>query len=232
MNLFTKENKVISIVRESIYLLPVLNRFDIRPGLHDATIQEICIEKNINVDFFLAIINTYAHQHYFPKTEFLSFSPLLIIDYLRKSHVYYSQYVVPSIDASLASLIQSSKHETSDIHLIQSFYSKYTREFLNHNESEEKNVFPYIISLLENPSVADGRLSQKNFEEEHTHIEEKLQDLKNLLLKYMDTDYDDNLYNDFLFRLFMFEKDTKDHARIEDAILLPIARALELKACI
>jgi len=227
MNLFTKENKVISIVRESIYLLPVLNRFDIRPGLHDATIQEICVEKNINVDFFLAIINTYAHQHYFPKTKLLSFSPLLIINYLRKTHEYYAQYVVPSIDASLAELLQSSKHEKSDIHLIQSFYSKYIQEFLKHNEVEEKTVFPYIISIFENPALADGRLAHKTFEKEHKQIEDKLHDLKNLLLKYMDTDYDENLYNDFLFRLFLFEKDTKDHARIEDVILFPIARALE-----
>ena len=151
---------------------------------------------------------------------------------MRKTHAYYAHYVVPAIDISLAALIQSSKHESSDIHLIQSFYTKYIQEFLNHNESEEKNDFPYIISLLKNPANADGRLIKKNYEQEHTHIEEKLQDLKNLLLKYMDTDYDENLYNDFLFRLFIFEKDTKDHARIEDAILLPIARALEMKACI
>lgn len=227
MKLYTKENKVISILRNHNYVLPVLNRFDIRPGVHDKTIEEICSEKQIVVNFFLAIVNTYAYPQYFPKQELLSFSPVLIIDYLKKTHAYYRNYVIPSIDASLTKLIASSNSQKSDIHLLKTFYEGYKKEFLAHNENEERHIFPYILNILDNPHESDGRLASKNYEHEHHHIENKIEDLKNLLLKYMDTDYDDNLYNDFIFKLFMFEKDAKDHARIEDAILLPIARTFE-----
>jgi regulator of cell morphogenesis and NO signaling len=52
-------------------------------------------------------------------------------------------------------------------------------------------------------------------------------DLKNILIKYLPPDYDLNIGNSLLASLFMFEKDMKNHARIEDKILVPKVRMLE-----
>jgi len=229
MNLYTKENKVISVIRNNFKLLPVLNRFGIKLGVKDKTIEEICAENKINVQFFLAIINTYANQHYFPKSELLSFSPELIIEYLRKTHKYYANYIIPNIEETLNKLIASSKGNNPNILLIQTFYAKYKEEFLGHNQNEEAYFFPYVLELSKNKETTRTNPVEGSYEKEHLNIDDKLQDLKNLLLKYLEGDFDDNIYNEFIYKLNDFEKDAKDHARIEDAILIPIARELENK---
>ncbi|MFO7869358.1 MAG: hemerythrin domain-containing protein [Bacteroidales bacterium] len=226
MRLFTRKNKLISIVREDCLILPVLNRFGIQPGLQDYTIEEICTTKNINIDFFLAIINTYLYPHYFPQKELTSFNPELIISYLLKTHEYYTEYMIPALDKSFQSLLDNTSSE-SDIHLIQKLYENFKHEFLAHNQSEEDSLFPYIKKMMLSPSIADGRLTHETFEKEHLQIDDKINDLKNLLLKYIQSDYDTNLYNEFICKLSILEKDSHDHSRIEDAILLPIARNLE-----
>lgn len=229
MRLFTKDNKIISIARKDCHILPVLNRFDIQPGFHDYTIEEMCTQKNINVHFFLAIINTYVYPHYFPQKELISFSPDLIINYLLKTHKYYTEYVIPALDTSFKALLESTS-KNSDIHLLKTFYENFKTEFLAHNQSEEDYLFPYIRKLVSESSIADGRLEHQTFETEHEQIEDKLHDLKNLLLKYIQTDYNTNLYNEFMCKLYILEKDANDHSRIEDAILLPIAREIEKRS--
>jgi len=60
-----------------------------------------------------------------------------------------------------------------------------------------------------------------SFEKEHGNMEDKLNDLRSLLVKYLDPNYDDNDFNEFMISLFQFEKDVIDHSRIEDHILVP-----------
>jgi regulator of cell morphogenesis and NO signaling len=52
-------------------------------------------------------------------------------------------------------------------------------------------------------------------------VEIKLNDLKNLIIKYIEPSYNDNDCNEFLIMLFRFEQDIKDHDRIEEKILFP-----------
>jgi regulator of cell morphogenesis and NO signaling len=60
-------------------------------------------------------------------------------------------------------------------------------------------------------------------------VDEKLNDLKNLIIKYISPDYDENICNDFLITLSLFEKDLEDHARIEDKIMMPMTIEIEKK---
>lgn len=84
MQLFNKTDKLFKIINDIYNLLPVFNRFGIQPGFKDKTVAEECDDKNINKDFFLALINTYNNPDYFPEVELKRFSPLLIVDYLKK----------------------------------------------------------------------------------------------------------------------------------------------------
>jgi regulator of cell morphogenesis and NO signaling len=58
-------------------------------------------------------------------------------------------------------------------------------------------------------------------------VEEKLNDLKNLIIKYIPPEYDENVCNEFLLTLALFEKDLEDHARIENKILTPLVLEIE-----
>lgn len=228
MEIFTKETKVSKLISHNFHLLPVLNRFDIRLGIKDKTVEDICAEKEINPDFFLAIINTYHNEDYFPEEELLSFSPLEIVSYLKKTHRYYIHYMIPKLDELLNQLIKSSSNSFKELQIIEVFYQKYKKELLLHFDDEEVTVFPYVINLAEQKQKTVD-YSIHSFEKEHTDVEEKLNDLKNLIIKYIKPDYDENICNEFLITLFRFEKDIKDHARIEDKILVTITLEIENK---
>ena len=120
--------------------------------------------------------------------------------------------------------------------LVRKFYNKFREEFINHVQIEELQVFPYILKLNEavrNSSEKDssfagyGNSNITSFEKEHGEMDEKMFDLKNIIIKYLPPNYDLNIGNSLLSSLFMFEKDLKNHSRIEDKILIPKVWQLE-----
>lgn len=226
--IFTKSHKVYKLIHQNYNLLPVINRFGIKLGVKEKTVENICLEKNINPDFFLAIVNTFNNEQYFPQDELLSFSPLEIIEYLKRTHRYYINYVMPKLELQLEQLLESRTSNNPGLKLVVQFYQNYKKEFEEHIDYEEKTVFPYMEKMvIQNKS--EGNYSITSFEEEHTHVDEKLSDLKNLIIKYLAPDYNENICNEFLVTLFRFEKDIYDHARIEDIILLKQGTAIEQK---
>ena len=50
--------KLSEVVEEHTSLIPVINRFGIRLGLGDKSVNQICEEYGIDPDFFLIVINT------------------------------------------------------------------------------------------------------------------------------------------------------------------------------
>ncbi len=228
MEIFKKSDKLSGVIHRNYHLLPVLNRFGIRLGIKNKTVEEICVEKNIHSDFFLAIVNTYHNEDYFPCEEMYAFLPTEIISYLRQTHQYYHQYIIPKLDDLLARLISSSSYDLKALQMVDLFYKKYKEELTQHINHEEEKVFPYVTNLVEN-RLTDPEYTIRSFEKEHSNVEEKLNDLKNLFIKYISPDYDDNICNDFLITLSLFEKDLEDHARIEEKILMPLTLVIEKK---
>ena len=228
MEIFKKSDKLSYLINRNYHLLPVLNRFGIKLGIKDKTVEDICRERKISTGFFLAIVNTYHNEEYFPREELLSFSPPEIIHYLRKTHQYYFQYVVPKLDDLLEKMTASSHPDFKGLQMVNVFYRKYKKELTQHIDYEEERVFPYVINLVKNNKL-DPKYTIQSFEQEHSNVDEKLNDLKNLIIKYISPDYDENICNDFLITLSLFEKDLEDHARIEDKIMMPMTIEIEKK---
>ena len=81
-----------------------------------------------------------------------------------------------------------------------------------------------------NESIAqDGLYDNVYFEKEHEIVDLEIDDLKNLILKYIDPDYDVLLCNELISEIFRFEKDILDHARMEDKILIPMIQQIQNK---
>jgi regulator of cell morphogenesis and NO signaling len=184
------------------------------------------------MSFFLTIINAFHQHEYFPEDELQSFSSELIVDYLRKSHHDFIKVSLPKIEALLNKLVE--KTESMDLKIIQSFYNKYKEELLDHINDEEENAFPYVLELQHaydnqvDPLPKNvAEYSIQSFEKEHTNVDEKLFDLKNIIIKYLEPNYVDRICNEFLYELFQFERELTDHARIEDKILVPKVMKIE-----
>ncbi|MCG6189244.1 hemerythrin domain-containing protein [Maribellus maritimus] len=220
---------MVTLIRTNYHLLPVINRFGIRLGFKDKTIEEVCELHKISSDFFLAIVNTFHNEDYFPEEELLSFSPHLIVQYLKRTHQYYINYILPKMESLLEQLNSDCSPNCKELKIIDAFYKRYKNELLNHINDEETRVFPYVVELINNPRSMDPNFTITEFEKEHSNVEIQLEDLKNLIIKYIEPVYDENICNEFLITLFRFEADIKDHARIEDAILVPLAIAIEDK---
>jgi len=227
MQEFTKNNKMVDLIHSNYHLLPVIHRFGIRLGFGNKTVEILCAECQISTDFFLSIVNTFQNKDFYLKEKLLSFSPLLIIDYLKKTHKYYIAYSLPRIEKLLKELQISAAQQNSEMKMIEEFYLEYKTKLLNHIEDEENKVFPYIIKLVNTPSEIENKNFQINFEEEHENVDLEIDDLKNLIIKYIEPNYNELICNELLIEIFRFEKDILNHARIEDAILITQVKQLQ-----
>jgi len=236
MELFNENSKLASVIYKDHSLLPVINRLGIKLGFGDRTIKNICVENKIDLNFFVEILNVFHYEAYFPEKRLLDFPVSMVIDYLVKTHRYYLEYLMPENDRLIELFLAASPDENTENELVRKFYSKFKEEFLIHINFEEREMFPFILELnavVENPENRD-RFTQKypsfsieSFEKEHSNMDDKMDDLKNIIIKYLPPNYDQNRGNAFLANLFLFEKDLKNHSRIEDHILLPKVKQLE-----
>ena len=87
-------------------------------------------------------------------------------------------------------------------------------------------MFPYIKGLCEGKK--SGEFSIDKFEDHHDNIEEKLSDLKNIIIKYMSKPEHDLQKLDLLDKLFQLQDDLDRHTKIEDLLLTPMVMKLEV----
>ena len=235
MTLITTNTKLADVIHHNYLLLSVINRFGIKLGFGDKSIKNICDESKIDPDFFTAILNTFTFESYFSEKRLKAFSILQIVDYLRKTHEYYRNVELKVIDVHINILINSGKN-TSGLKLIRKFFDEYESELLAHLKREDDFTFPYIEKLVsfktqENGTKLFKELSKKYnihiFEREHNNVDDKLFDLKNILIKYLNEDYDQTSCNSVIFELFRLEKDLIEHTRLENKILIPMVEELE-----
>jgi len=232
--MYKLSQKLADVIHHDHQLLPVLNRFGIRLGFGDQSVEDVCKSLGINAQFLIEILNTYHDPDYFPRERFLDFPLPMIVDYLKKTHLYYYTYYIPEIENQLNELIASAKGE-NNLPLLTRFYHKFKQELHEHLQYEDKFTFPYVIELhtMQNSGnlpASSGSLPQKSiieFEEAHSDVDSKLLDLKNIIIKYLQAGYDDNKCNTLLTTLFNFEDDLRDHARIEDKIMVPKVQQIE-----
>lgn len=228
--------KMADMIHLNYLLLSVVNRFGMNLGFGDDTIEEQCKKHNINTEFFLEIVNTFNDKNYFPQKRMQSFSVMDIIGYLQKTHKFYLELKLPYIESMISELIAQNQGHEKNLSLLVHFFKEYERELINHIEREEKVVYPYIKEI---EKALDAKLKDKilfdkmnaypidKYEGEHDNVEEKLFDLKNIIIKYLPPLENSNMLNRVLNELFKLEKDLNDHSRIEDKVLVPKVSQME-----
>ncbi len=228
--------KMADVVHGNYLLMPVIGRFGIPLGFGEHTVGEVCRHHGVNVEFFLALANAFSNEQYFPEKKLQAFNVLMIVAYLQKTHSYYIETQVPLIERLLNNLLRHRPSDAKNLKLIKKFFLEYKRELFSHLEREETTTFPYVKKVYRlfhtpHPSAREKRALSKYsmhvYEEEHTDVDEKLYDLKNILIKYVRGDSMNAVYREVVFELFRLEKDIQDHTRIENNILLPLVEDME-----
>ena len=216
--------KMADLVSRDYSLSGVLERMGMSYGFGDETVSDVCSRSGVSAASFLLICNVYLSDDYTPTREVLEQIDLRdVLRYLRLSHTYYEGCAVKSLSQAL-DVLMAPCGETYKM-IIARFFSDYTQELSRHFEYEETIVFPYVEAML-NKDVKDD-FSIGVYEQHHSDVQEKLDDLKKLIMTYLPRECDQQTIHAALAEIFMLETDLRKHTFIEDRILIPAVNHLE-----
>ena len=223
-SLFCKEMKLGDLIDANYKLLTILSRLGIRLGFGEITVEDMCRRYGLSSQLFLIICRIYTFDGYFPSCDELGDDDLRhIVHYLQASHRYYKEYSLPRLRNGVSETVESC----DELHrkVLDKFFTDYCSEVANHFAYEEETVFPYIQKLLD--GYRPGDFSIEKFEDNHSDVDEKLNDMKSIIIKYLPEDCPTEQRNDMLFEIYRFEEDLARHTLIEERLLIPLVAKIE-----
>ncbi|MBR6251097.1 MAG: hemerythrin domain-containing protein [Bacteroidales bacterium] len=222
--LYNEQHKLGDIICEHYQMLHLLSRFGISLGFGDKTVKAICDENNVDCNTFLATVNYIITG----ETTDLSLIDLhSMMNFLQNAHNYYIDYCFPTLRRRLINVIDFNDDNKLAL-LIISLFDEYVKGLKSHLSYEDKTVFPYVRELLSGKQPATS-YQISSFMRHHDQLDQRLMELKNVIIKYSPSNNNINEVNATLFDIFSCEADLKSHCLIEDNIFIPAVRALEMK---
>ena len=216
LHLLTSAMKMADLMDLRPSLPGVLARMGIPFGFGEQSVEEVCRRQGVDPETFLLICSVYAVDDYVPTKERLRKADLRdVLKYLRLSHAFYMDVALNELADALKTLTEpcGEKHKR----IIRQFFSEYKDELAKHFEYEEKTVFPYAEAILHH-----GRLTDDDYGENHSHMEEKLADLKSLVMKYLPPECGQQDICRALSCIYSLQEDIARHILVEDGVLVPI----------
>jgi regulator of cell morphogenesis and NO signaling len=224
INLFSEKMKMADLVFANYQLLYVFPRFDLKLGWGESSVKQVCEKQNISLPLFLLVCNLYTFDDYLPEMATLTRIRLEdLMKYLKSSHRDYLETRLPKLISKILNLLNGCCVRHGE--MLMGFCEKYRQEVVEHFDYEEYTVFPYINNLLEGQKT--GKYKIKEYERNHTTIDTALNDLKNIIIKYMPMDCTIEKCRDVLIDLFLFESDLSKHTLLEETILISLVEQIE-----
>ncbi len=225
--IFKKSMKMSDLIDADYRLLLLLNRLTIHLGFGEKSVDTVCKENGFDTDCFLFLANYQSNKSILNIEEAFSVLPLTpFLQYLKSSHSYFLEKRLPNIRRKLELVFTASEKKLQDV--VLNFFDNYTKEVSEHMLYEDQVVFPYIHSLLN--GTRDKKYSIHTVEERHNDIEGKMNDLKQILLKYVPGTIDQMLMVNILTELYMSEEELEAHTFIEDSLVIPKVKEIEDRA--
>ncbi|GHV57909.1 cation-binding protein [Bacteroidia bacterium] len=222
--LFSEKMKVADLVLANYRLLYVFPCFGLGIGFGESTVKQVCEKNNISIPLFLLVCNLYTFDDYYPDAKVLTQIPLDdLMKYLKNSHKSYLEERMPHIISRILNLVDGCHVKNGK--MLTEFCEKYRLEVIAHFNYEEQVVFPYIRSLLEGKKNNTYKI--KVYENNHSDLDAALNDLKNILIKYLPPECTVEKCRDVLIDLFLFEYDLSRHTLLEDQILVASVERME-----
>ena len=234
--IISKETKLAELIHHNYHLIPIISRFGIKFGFGDKTVEQVCLQNNINKEFFIGIVNAFNNSEYSPFNKVQDLPLKYTVDYLLKSHNYFNNIKLPLIEKLINKLVWEDADHKKNKDILKKFFDQYRKEVIEHTANEEREVYPFILTLEECylGGTADEKCmknlknkSVKDYEETHDELNSALLDLKNIIIKYLPPPDNSEITDRILTEIFSLEKDMEDHTEIEDTVLVPIALKME-----
>lgn len=222
--IYEADDRMISIIQDNYGILQCLGSFGINLGFGNKTVRELCEDQGVDTFTFLAVVN-FTINGYLGPDDVGRLSIPTLMQYLRASHEYYLGFELPFIRKELCEAIDETDNMAK---LIVRLYDEYAHSILLHMKYEEKTVFPYVESLLDGKTMDNYDI--ETFSKHNGQTDQKLRELKNIIIKYLPTDgLRNNQLSATLYDIYNCELWLAQHAEVEDHIFIPAIRNLEKK---
>jgi len=224
------EARMSELISENPYLMLMLEHFGISLLVQEKTVRQLSRENNVSEALLLSFTNLFNG---FPPSVSVSYSfndLRTIIGFLRNTHQYYLEEKYPQIRNYISQMYELNDQSAKK--MVEKFFDQYFAEVKEHLQYEDQIVFTYVNNLFDcyekkQAACLHGNYSVSDYQEHHDDIEDKLEDLKNLLLKHLPLDNDQQIRRKLLFSLFELEYDLNIHTRIEDEVFIPLVEKME-----
>lgn len=217
-------DKLSYVIANDYRLLQVMSRFGITLGFGEKTIYDICKQCEVDADTFLAVINYVKDGAENRAQRVDNISVQCLLDYLKRTHTYFLDYLFPNIRFHLLNAIDCSvKNEIA--FLVLKFFDEYVEEVRLHMEFEESETFPFVQKVIEGTPVTleHSHLLSRH----HESIESKLKELKNLFMQYYPAKENNEKLNGVIISIYQAEEELMIHCLVEDNIFSPAVRMLD-----
>lgn len=222
--IFTPDVKLSDMIDLDYNLLQVISRVGIALKHAGMKAADACAQSGIDPGTFILICNVYSFRDHVPSDEDIASGDIsTIIRYLHGSHAYYTGRALRQLEAAFDHLLEPCDERQKQV--ILKFYIDYKVELEKHFAREEEEVFPYINALIGGGKPEGYSIDQ--FEEHHESVDEKLEDMRNIVMKYLPEVCDEEAKMWVLLSICRLRDDLRRHTYVEDNILVPIVRNLE-----
>ena len=199
--------KMAELLESNPSLIGVFTRMGFTFGYGDASVSDVCLGAGIDPESFLVICRVYARDDYRPSGEELEKADLsVIVKYLSLSHTYYMDVAMKDLAAGLGRMIVPCGEDTQKV--IWKFFTGFKEELQKHFLYEEESVFPNIGSL--DAGIPD---------EDHSGVEESLEDLKSLVMNHLPAEADQREAYKVLSGISSLQDDIRKHILLEECAL-------------
>jgi len=223
---FSGDTKFAELLAEDRRLLQLMPRFGIGLGFGDRNVYQVCQMNQVSTELFLMICEIYSDGSFQPNQSDLQHIDMRdLLSYLKASHQYYLDERFPHIEEHLQLIIEACGQKYGP--MLSQFYGEYKQEVMRHIQYyEEEVVFPYIEALLNGKRTDSYKIDE--FEHNHTNIQDTLDDMMNILLKYLPGDILPKERIEISLDIMELSDDLNRHSLIEDRILIPCVELLEI----
>lgn len=216
---YTPDDQLRLLIEENPNLLGVLSRFGLSFGFGDKRVKDACKDDGVDLNSFLAVCNFLCGKNY----SAYPISLPALMNYLRKAHVHFLDYLLPSIRRKLIEAINHS--DISDVaFLLLKFYDDYVSEVHNHMQHENDDVFSYVSRLLSGEISENFRI--RDYSLNHVSMTKRLNELKDVFIRHYHVK-DNEILTSALIDIIYCGNELNRHCEIENILFIPEVEKLE-----
>lgn len=200
------------------------------------TIAEACDKKGIDSAEMVKQLSDAVKDSSTGNTDFQSWPPDLLVDYIEKKHHRYVEAKIPEIKAYLNKIAKVHGDNHPELHVVEQHFSESAGALAAHMKKEELILFPFIKKLAA-ADQNDEQLHAPHFgtvenpiammHEEHDAEGERFREIARLTDEYTPPQDACNTYRVAFALLQEFENDLHMHIHLENNILFPKAIEME-----